>query len=108
MPDAGYCLVTAGTSGLAFLVGLWIGIAHRRAAVAAYVLLLSLLVTLRAGAGAPEPRQRYAAATAVLPFQHHYSRFPPNIDPAGLQPFLRSVHNNAFPRHSPASEQERP
>lgn len=44
MPDAGYYLLTGGSSVLAFLLGLWIGIARRRAALAAYLVLLALLL----------------------------------------------------------------
>ena len=44
MPDAGFFIITTGLSILAFLIGLGIGRARRRAAVGAYVLLLGLLL----------------------------------------------------------------
>lgn len=44
MPDAGFFIITTGLSILAFLIGLGIGRGRRRAALAAYVLLLGLLL----------------------------------------------------------------
>ena len=44
MPDSGFYVITTGLSLIAFLVGLGIGLKRRRGAVAAYVILLGVLL----------------------------------------------------------------